>query len=160
MKKLVFYFDIPWFLIVADFMLNVLIPIIITLMSLFLLTASETYLDLVLNAFALTFIAEIDDMLNVFESDEQDIIQCELELFVNYDGNHPDSTSKRKIILKKSSFYTILMIPFTIAIIIWKFFVYLKKFFIDKQAHQTIEYYLDARKEELYNYRQHENGGK
>ena len=54
---------------------NVLIGTIICLVSFFYLLQSETITDVVLNSFALTFIIELDDMANLFESDENVLLE-------------------------------------------------------------------------------------
>eukprot|EP01084_Bolivina_argentea_P245856 411537_1 len=145
-------FDIPWFLIFSDFLLNVIIPIVITLISFFLLCGSETYLDLVLNAFALTFISEIDDMLNVFESDEDQIIETELKLFANYKGTNPYCKTKRKITVPKMSFLNLLLLPFTCLVMIYRFVVIVFTIFCKKETHQLSVYYITKEKWKLYGY--------
>eukprot|EP01083_Nonionella_stella_P230089 813735_1 len=80
-RNVYYAYDVPWFFVVCDFISNMVMSSYICAISLFLLMQSETYSDLVLNAFALTFLIEIDDMINVFESDEDAIVISDLRRF-------------------------------------------------------------------------------
>ena len=64
---------LPW-IKYFDFMSNIAIGFVICLVSFAYLLQSETIGDVVLNSFALTFILELDDLANVFDSDERVLI--------------------------------------------------------------------------------------
>eukprot|EP01084_Bolivina_argentea_P282099 482802_1 len=62
-----------------------------SLCSFFFLIQSETIIDVVLNAFALTFIIELDDMANIFESDEDYVILADMKKWYSFmDTKWPD----------------------------------------------------------------------
>ena len=71
--------SVSWLIIGFDFTSNVVIGLILSVTSFFFLIESENVKDVVLNSFALTFILEIDDTLNVFESDEAYLFAQDLE---------------------------------------------------------------------------------
>eukprot|EP01084_Bolivina_argentea_P279110 477120_1 len=148
-RKSSFLFKIPYFLKCSDFMLNVILPITVTLISFFLLSSSDTYLDLVLNAFALTFIVEIDDMLNVFESDEDNLIESELKIFMNYNQTNPYGKSKRVITYQNKAFFKIVQIPFTFIKSIYFCFYYFFEFFIKKEDQNQTLYYIQQTAKKL-----------
>ena len=79
----VYYYKVPAYLKYADFISNIIIGYIISYLSFFFLATSETFSDLVLNSFALTFITEIDDMINIFETDEGILIDDDIQSFRN-----------------------------------------------------------------------------
>lgn len=107
-------FHIPWYFIICDFLSNIVISTTITLFSFLFLLTSESYTDLVLNAFALTFVSEIDDFVNTFESDEDYLLQTDLRAFLKTDCSVP-----RVIEYKYSDFIQFLWSPFGIFISIW-----------------------------------------
>ncbi len=72
---------IPWYILSMDFLSNILIGFVITLVSFFFLIESESLSDIVLNSFALAFIIELDDLANVFESDEAYLIDQDFKLW-------------------------------------------------------------------------------
>eukprot|EP01083_Nonionella_stella_P032862 89941_1 len=73
---------IPWYFVIGDFIVNVLVPIAICCVSFFFLLQSETLGDLVLNSFALTFVYQLDDDINVFENDEDHLLREDINLFL------------------------------------------------------------------------------
>ena len=102
-------FGIPWYLLFCDFISNIVVNITITLFSYLFLCESEDYTDLVLNAFALQFVAEIDDMLNTFDSDEDVVLNADLRAFWKGDCVVP-----RQITYQWRDFVGVLWAPFGI----------------------------------------------
>eukprot|EP01084_Bolivina_argentea_P132137 233172_1 len=78
-----YYYEIPIFLKYSDFVSNIILGYIVTFLSFFFLATSETFSDLVLNSFALTFITEIDDMVNVYEADPEILIEEDIAEYRN-----------------------------------------------------------------------------
>ena len=79
-------YRVPWFLVICDFMSNVVVSIVVTFISFFFLLTSESCTDLVLNAFALTFVNELDDAIAVsFDSDEDFLLAADLRMFLKSD---------------------------------------------------------------------------
>ena len=68
-------FMISWWIIVFDFISNIIIGFLLCMVSWFYLLQSESIADVVLNSFAMTFILELDDLANLFESDEDKLIE-------------------------------------------------------------------------------------
>ncbi len=60
---------IDWINFVLDFASNIVIGIIIVIFAFKYLLLSEGIADVVVNSFALTFIIELDDIVNLFEGD-------------------------------------------------------------------------------------------
>eukprot|EP00483_Globobulimina_turgida_P013201 UN13225 len=118
-------FSIPWYLLWCDFLSNIFVSITITLVSYLFLIQSESYTDLVLNAFALQFVAEIDDMVNTFDSDEEVVLQADLRAFYNTDCAVP-----RKISYTWREFIGVLWSPFGIFLSIWTGFKAVSSVFI------------------------------
>jgi len=70
---------VPPILYLFDFVSNIVVGFIILLVSLFYLMESEELTDVVLNSFALAFIVELDDLANMFESDEPALMNADWE---------------------------------------------------------------------------------
>ena len=68
---------ISWIIQSLDFISNIIVGFIICLVSFAYLLQSESIGDVVLNSFALTFILELDDLANLFESDEDALIEAD-----------------------------------------------------------------------------------
>ena len=66
---------IPWTIIALDFMSNIVVGLWMTMNTPFFLFRSEDIPTVVFNSFALTFVIDLDDMANVFESDEAALLQ-------------------------------------------------------------------------------------
>eukprot|EP01083_Nonionella_stella_P283114 963537_1 len=66
---------VSWIIIFFDFIANIVIGFIICASSLFFLLQSETVIDAVLNSFALIFVTELDDAINLFEADEDVLME-------------------------------------------------------------------------------------
>ena len=66
-------------IIILDFISNVLIGLLICCLSLPFLMKSETLTDATLNSFALTFILELDDIVNVFQNDTDYLIDQDVK---------------------------------------------------------------------------------
>eukprot|EP01083_Nonionella_stella_P070805 189651_1 len=125
-------FALPWFILFADFLSNIVIPIVITLVSYLFLATSESFTDLVLNSFALTFVAEIDDMVNTFDSDEEIVLQADLRAFYKTDCAVP-----RRIIYTWRHLAGVLWSPLGIFQSIRTAFLALKSVFIS-QKHKAL----------------------
>ena len=95
-----FYNNMAWIIKLSpilrflDFISNIIIGLIICCVALAYLLQSETVGDVVLNSFALTFIIELDDMANIFDSDEPELIKSDFaHLEIIMDFTAWDSTS-------------------------------------------------------------------
>eukprot|EP01084_Bolivina_argentea_P173503 300544_1 len=55
--------------------------------------------DVVLNSFALTFVIELDDIVNLFESDEDKLIDADWSNLERSIGDYDDKMGKRKIVI-------------------------------------------------------------
>merc|ERR1712048_1078777 len=62
--------NIPLIIITLDFISNIVIGLWMMLITPFFLLQSDSIQSIVLNSFALTFVIELDDLANLFESDE------------------------------------------------------------------------------------------
>ena len=131
-EKIGLMFKLPWYLLICDFISNIIISVVITLFSYMFLVQSESYSDLVLNSFALTFVAQIDDMVNTFDSDEEVVITQDLRAFWRTDCVVP-----RKITYQFGDFGGLLWSPFVILESMWTGAKALRSVFI-KQKHATM----------------------
>ena len=77
--------EVSWIIKFLDFLSNIFIGFIICLVSFVYLLQSETIGDVVLNSFALTFILELDDLANLFESDEDALMNADWSQFLSSD---------------------------------------------------------------------------
>ena len=118
-------YDLPWFLVFCDYFSNVIIAMYICLLSLFFLLQSPSYTELVLNAFALTFLVEIDDMINIFDSDEEVVIIQDLRSFIKTNCQTP-----RKVDYTILSFIEVLLSPLKVLETVWIFFQQFWKLFV------------------------------
>eukprot|EP01084_Bolivina_argentea_P086802 156857_1 len=104
--------DISMWIVVADFASNVVVGSFICIMSFFYVLQSETISDAILNSFALTFVSELDDMINVFESDDDVLIEKDWDQLmdntrqlynvtdvnlIEHRGDYDSTTRRRKI---------------------------------------------------------------
>merc|ERR1712039_984019 len=74
-------YQVPFTIVFFDYISNVLLEAYICLLSLLFLAQSPDLTELVLNAFALNFIVRIDDIINVFDADEEVVIMADLRAF-------------------------------------------------------------------------------
>mmetsp|Transcript_96578 Transcript_96578/g.118340 ORF Transcript_96578/g.118340 Transcript_96578/m.118340 type:complete len:610 (-) Transcript_96578:57-1886(-) len=107
-------FEAPWYFVICDYISNVIITIYITIIGFFYLTQSPDYGELVLNSFALQFVYEIDDIINIFENDENEVIKTELQAFVRSRYQVP-----RKYNVRIWKFWPILLSPVWIFQSLW-----------------------------------------
>eukprot|EP01084_Bolivina_argentea_P259149 437169_1 len=103
---------ISLWIIIFDFISNIAVGFVICFVSFAYLLQSPSIGDVVLNAFAITFIIELDDLANLFESDEDELLHtdfCHLKLSrcgnpgPHY-GDYDQTIRKRRITI---SFVTI-----------------------------------------------------
>merc|ERR1711933_546862 len=134
-KDIYLVYDIPWFLVFCDFFSNIICAMYICLLSLFFLIQSGSYGDLVLNSFALTFLVEIDDMVNIYDSDEEVVIIQDLREFIKTNCKSP-----REIHYKGTDFLQVLGSPAMILHTMWIFFQQFYQLFI-KRVHKKIRKY-------------------
>merc|ERR1719242_1687562 len=99
-------YDLPLFMMLCDYISNVLISWYICCLSLFFLLQTDGLEDLVLNSMALTFIIELDDVINIFDSDEEVVIIADLTKFAETNCESP-----RKIQYKAKHFVGVLFAP-------------------------------------------------
>lgn len=121
-------YDLPYFLVFCDFISNIVIALYVCFISLFFLIQSPNYGELVLNSFALTFLIEIDDIINIFDSDEEVIIIADLREFVKSNCESP-----RAIHYQITDFFEVLLSPFKIFLTLMIFFQQFYKLFIKRQ---------------------------
>ena len=95
--------QVPLFLLSLDFVSNIIVGLAICISALFYLLRSENLEELVLNSFALWFILEIDDMANIYESDEEHLVSNDWSNLEIKGGDYNNDTKKRKIKLIKGS---------------------------------------------------------
>ena len=62
--------DIGWPIFILDFISNIVVGLVVVFFCFIYLLLSEDISEVILNSFALTFIIELDDFVNLFESDE------------------------------------------------------------------------------------------
>eukprot|EP01084_Bolivina_argentea_P224985 380309_1 len=86
--------QVSWGIIILDFISNVIIGALVSGVSLFFLLSSETLTDAALNSFALTFILELDDIVNLFNKDINYLIKQDFK-YAKY--NKEKFRFKRKI---------------------------------------------------------------
>ena len=104
-------YRVPWLLVICDFLSNVAVSIVVTFISFFFLLTSESCTDLVLNAFALTFVNELDDAIAVsFDSDEQFLLAADLRAFLKSDCAVP-----REVAYRIRDLRGLLLTPFKLA---------------------------------------------
>eukprot|EP01084_Bolivina_argentea_P136030 239605_1 len=113
--------NVSWIIYILDYISNIVVGFVISWISLFFLLQSETITDVVLNSFALTFIIELDDMANLFEADENVLIEndwyhlCDAYVKTDYDSTirARDIVIPYNIVLVSAAL-TIFSIPFGI----------------------------------------------
>ena len=104
-------YRVPWLLVICDFLSNVVVSIVVTFISFFFLLTSESCTDLVLNAFALTFVNELDDAIAAsFDSDEAFLLAADLRAFLKTDCVVP-----RAIEYRARDLLGLLVTPFKLA---------------------------------------------
>ena len=64
-------------MLILDFMSNVVVGLVVVFFCFFYLLISENISEVILNSFALTFIIELDDFANLFESDESFLLSSD-----------------------------------------------------------------------------------
>eukprot|EP01083_Nonionella_stella_P230088 813734_1 len=112
--------DVSWIIILFDFISNVVIGFIICASSLCFLLQSETVIDTVLNSFALIFVIELDDFINLFESDESVLIANDWSHYKrNVDWDFKQGKRKVNVIPKKCSEWMWLVICVVISPLYW-----------------------------------------
>lgn len=95
---------IPKHIIALDFTSNIIVGSAMAIATPFFLLQSEDIQSVVLNSFALTFFIELDDMANIFESDEQYLLKEDANTFkltldeaMEDNGNDLNQVLKRKV---------------------------------------------------------------
>ena len=91
---------IPTVIIASDFTSNIIVGTLMAIVTPFFLLQSEDIQTVVLNSFALTYFIELDDLANIYESDEPILLQEDKNGWQrdweNYHGGKP-GVFKRKI---------------------------------------------------------------
>lgn len=114
-----------------DFVSNIMIGVTISVVSFFYLLQSESITDVVLNSFALTFIMELDDIANLFESDEDVLMENDWAhsnymFYRSTDGDYNQETRRREVSIPyKTLFASVSLVVisplFILACIYWVF---------------------------------------
>ncbi|ETO13889.1 hypothetical protein RFI_23479 [Reticulomyxa filosa] len=120
-------FNIPLYFVLGDCICNVIIAPIISIVSLFFLLASQSLADVVINSFALTFLLSLDDMVNVFESDEANLLEGDIRRFIQDHCRSPTI-----ITYNSKHFLSIFLSPKNIVENILRSIQYCKLIFIQK----------------------------
>eukprot|EP01083_Nonionella_stella_P015264 42704_1 len=76
--------DVDWIVPIMDFISNILVGGIVVFFSFAYLLLSKTTQDVVMNSFALQFIVELDDMANLFDADEEYLLEQDWHNCVNH----------------------------------------------------------------------------
>ena len=128
-------YELPLFLLVCDYVSNIVLASYICCLSLFFLLQTQDYEDLVLNSMALTFIIELDDVINIYDSDEEVVIMADLRSFAKTNCESP-----RKIQYWARDFGGILFAPMLVLYTFWVVVEQFYKLFI-KRGHRMRMHY-------------------
>lgn len=90
-------------------MSNVFCEAYLTLISVIFLAQSPDLTEMVLNAFALNFIVRVDDIINVFDSDEEVMIMQDLRAF-----DKSNCITPRDIRFRAYDYLAVLLVPMRI----------------------------------------------
>ena len=121
-------YDVPYTMVLFDYISNVLLEAYISLISVLFLAQSPDLTELVLNAFALNFIVRIDDIINVFDQDEEVVVMADLRAF-----SRSNCESPRVIHYRFFDYFGVLLVPIRIFQVIYTMFEQCWTLLIKKQ---------------------------